>query len=80
MSKNPARTKRRNLFTLRKRSFLNPVSTGHTSCILAEVESSNDGDYKWGHYMLTIGDCHRQPFESRNNKSGQVDILIGLTT
>jgi len=42
------------LFSFRKRVFLNPVSTGHTSYILAEVESSRDGEYKWGHYMLTI--------------------------
>jgi hypothetical protein len=48
------------LFSLRKRVFLNPVSTGHTSYILAEVESSRDGEYKWGHYMLTIADCRRR--------------------
>jgi hypothetical protein len=48
------------LFNLRKRVFLNPVSTGHTSYILAEVESSRDGEYKWGHYMLTIADCRRR--------------------
>ena len=47
------------LFSLRKRVFLNPVSTGQTSYILAEVESSRDGEYKWGHYMLTIADCRR---------------------
>ena len=40
-------------------SFLNPISTGHTSYILAEVESSDSGDYKWGHYMLTLADCRR---------------------
>jgi hypothetical protein len=45
------------LFSFRKRVFLNPVSTGQTSYILAEVESSRDGEYKWGHYMLTIADC-----------------------
>ena len=48
------------LFSFRKRVFLNPVSTGHTSYILAEVESSRDGEYKWGHYMLTIADCRRR--------------------
>ena len=52
--------KRKSLFTFRKRSFLNPVSTGHTSWILGEVESSNDGEYRWGHYMLTIADCRRR--------------------
>ena len=47
-------------FTLRKRLFLNPVSTGQTSYVLAEVESSQDGGYKWGHYMLTLADCRRR--------------------
>jgi hypothetical protein len=48
-----------NLF-FRKRVFLASVSTGHTSYILAEVESSRGGEYKWGHYMLTIADCRRR--------------------
>jgi hypothetical protein len=48
-----------NLF-FRRRVFLSSVTTGHTSFILAEVESSRDGEYKWGHYMLTIADCRRR--------------------
>src|ERR671922_785226 len=48
-----------NLF-FRKRVFLGSVSTGTTSYILAEVESSRGGEYKWGHYMLTIADCRRR--------------------
>ena len=47
----------KNVFSLRKRSFLSPVSTGFTSHIFAEVESSNEGEYRWGHNMLTIADC-----------------------
>jgi hypothetical protein len=34
------------VYTLRKRLFLNPASTGYTSFILAEVESSDGGAYK----------------------------------
>ena len=49
-----------NKFLLRKRMFLASVSTGTTSFILAEVESSRGGEYKWGHYMLTIADCRRR--------------------
>ena len=49
-----------NKFLLRKRLFLASVSTGTTSFILAEVESSRGGEYKWGHYMLTIADCRRR--------------------
>ena len=46
-------------YTLRKRLFLNPTSTGYTSFILAEVESSQDGAYKHGNYLLTLADCKR---------------------
>lgn len=49
----------RNLF-FRKRSFLSPTSTGHASYILIEAESSQNGEYKWGTYMLTIADCRRR--------------------
>jgi hypothetical protein len=52
--------RKRSAFTLRLRTFLNPVSTGQTSYILAEIESSQDGSYKWGHYMLTLADCRRR--------------------
>jgi len=44
----------------RKRVFLASISTGHTSYVLAEVESSRGGEYKWGHCMLTIADCRRR--------------------
>ena len=49
-----------NKLFFRKRIFLASVSTGHTSYILAEVESSRGGEYKWGHCMLTIADCRRR--------------------
>ena len=49
----------KNLF-FRKRVFLASVSSGTTSYILAEVESSRGGEYKWGHCMLTIADCRRR--------------------
>ena len=49
----------KNLF-FRIRSFLSPTSTGHTSYILVEAESSRNGEYKWGTYMLTIADCRRR--------------------
>jgi hypothetical protein len=49
-----------NKLFFRKRMFLASVSTGHTSYVLAEVESSRGGEYKWGHCMLTIADCRRR--------------------
>ena len=50
----------RPLFAFRQRFFLNPTSTGQTSHILAEVESSQNGEYRHGHYMVTIADCRRR--------------------
>jgi hypothetical protein len=47
------------IFSFRKRSFLNPVSTDQASYIHAVVESSRDGEYPWGTNMLTIADCRR---------------------
>lgn len=44
-------------FAFQKRKFLNHITTGHTSFIVAEVESSADGAYRFGNYMLTLADC-----------------------
>lgn len=46
-------------FSFRRRTFLNPASTEHTSYIHAVVESSDNGDYKFGTNMLTLADCRR---------------------
>lgn len=46
-------------YTYRKRAFLNSPSTGFTSYIYAEAESSDNGEYKQGNYMLLIADCKR---------------------
>ena len=48
------------IISFRKRSFLNPTSTDTTSYIHARVESSCDGEYRWGTNMLTIADCRRR--------------------
>lgn len=61
----------KNPFSLRKRVFLTPISTGHTSYILAEVESSRGGQNKWGHCMLTIADCRRRV---------QLEFFLGTKT
>jgi hypothetical protein len=79
--------KSRSLF-FRKRTFLNPTSTGHTSYILAEAESSNDGEYKWGHYMLTIADCRRRiqlefflgTKQARRISLAKINLLIDVLT
>jgi hypothetical protein len=71
-----------------KRTFLAPASTGHTSYILAEVEDSRNGEYKWGHYMLTIADCRRRiqlefflgKSRTRKRTLKKIDLLIKTLT
>lgn len=46
-------------FSMRIRTFLDSESTGHTSYILAEIESSDNGENPYGTNMLTIADCRR---------------------
>ena len=78
----------RPLFAFRKRLFLNPISTGYTSHILAEIESSRGGENKWGHCMLTLADCrHRIQLEfflgtkhGRRNSLRKINLLIDILT
>jgi len=68
----------------RKRVFLTSISTGHTSHVLAEVESSRGGEYKWGHCMLTIADCRRRiqlefflgTVQARRESLRKLDLLL----
>ena len=70
----------------RKRVFLASISTGHTSYILTEAESSRGGEYKWGHYMLTMADCRRRiqlefflgTIRARRESLRKIDLLIKL--
>jgi hypothetical protein len=52
-------SRKQSAYTFRKRLFLNPAATGYTSFIVAEVESSQKGAYKFGNYLLTVADCRR---------------------
>jgi hypothetical protein len=73
-----------NTFTFRRRVFLASVSSGTTSYVLAEVESSNGGEYRYGHYMLSLADCRRRiEFEfslgtarARRESLAKLDLLI----
>ena len=47
------------IYSFRKRAFLNPVSTNQTSHILAHVESSHGGEYRQGTNLIIIADCKR---------------------
>lgn len=75
-------------FSFRKRAFLNPVSTGYTSYVLAEIESSQEGGNKWGHCMLTLADCRRRiqiefflgTKRSRRISLAKIDLLINVLT
>lgn len=71
-------------FLYRKRVFLSPVSTGYTSYVLAEVESSEGGEYKLGHYMVSLADCRRRielefflgTARARRQSLAKVDLLL----
>jgi len=43
-----------------KRVFLNPISEGAPSFIQAVADSSDEGTYKLGDYLLIIADCERR--------------------
>lgn len=43
----------------RKRVFLNPISLSQPSFIQAIADSSDEGSYLLGSYVLIIADCHR---------------------
>jgi hypothetical protein len=44
----------------RKRVFLNPISTSAPSFIQAIADSSDEGTYLLGNYILIIADCDRR--------------------
>ena len=75
-------------FTYRKRMFLSSVSTGFTSYIVAEIESSQGGEYKFGHYMLSIADYRRRielefflgTARERQRSLAKVDLLLEVLT
>ena len=76
----------RTLFAFRKRFFIDSITTSHTSHILVEVESSRNGEYQWGHYMLTLADCRRRiqwefflgTKQARRNSLRKINLLISL--
>jgi hypothetical protein len=75
-------------FTFRRRVFLASVSTGFTSYVFAEVESSRGGKYKCGHYMLSIADCRRRiqiefflgTARARQQSLAKLDRLVEVIT
>jgi hypothetical protein len=75
-------------FTFRRRVFLSPASTGYTSYVLAAVESSQDGEYRFGHYMLSLADCRRRielefflgTALDRRQSVAKIDLLLNVLT
>lgn len=53
----PKRTHRRHYA---RRIFLNPISEGAPAFIQAVADSSDDGNYVLGNYLLIIADCDRR--------------------
>ena len=56
--------------------------------MFAEVESSQGGEYKFGHYMLTISDCRRRiqiefflgTARARQQSLAKLDLLLEVLT
>jgi hypothetical protein len=75
-------------FSYRRRTFLAPPSTGFTSYVLAEVESSDGGAYKCGHNVLALADCRRRieleflldTARLRRQSLAKVDLLVEVLT
>lgn len=68
-------------FIFRKRVFLIPGSTNDNSYIHTIVESSRNGEYKWGTDALYIGDCcHKIGLDlvSGNKENGLIETTSGI--
>lgn len=55
----------------RKRVFLNPISESAPSFIQAVADSSDEGTYLLGNYVMIIGDCHRNVMLEFNLSNAQ---------
>jgi len=53
-----------------------PGAPSITSYIYAEEESSNRGEYKYGHYMIILADCHLK-IELEFFLSNPEGVLVG---
>ena len=75
-------------FSYQKRTFLNPPSTSSTSYVLAEVESTAEGENCWTTNVLILADCHRRielEFGIGNRKQrrrslAKINLLIKVLT
>ena len=75
-------------FSYQKRTFLNPPSTSSTSYIVAEVQSTFEGEEPWTTNLLILADCHKQiqlEFSLGNRKQrrrslAKIDLLIKVLT
>jgi len=75
-------------YSFRRRVFLASISTGFTSYVMAEVESSRGGEYKFGNYIVSIADCHRRielefllsTARFRRHSLAKIDLLIEVLT
>jgi hypothetical protein len=62
----------------RKRVFLNPISVSAPSFVQAVADSSDEGTYILGNYVLIIGDCHRNimlEFALTNEKHRRASLV-----
>ena len=75
-------------YTYRKRVFLSPISTGFTSYIFVEAETSDNGEYKQGNYIVILADCRRRielefflgTARHRKQSKAKINKLIDILT
>ena len=76
------------VLSFRKRAFLNSAATLSTSYIQAVIDSSRNGENRWGTNMLTIADCHRSielefflgDKAARRRSLTKINLLINFLT
>src|SRR5687768_6381255 len=78
----------RTKYSFRKRQFLHPLTSEFDSYVSALCESSRDGEYAQGNYMLIIADCHRRieldfylgTAQRRYQSLRKIDLLLDTLT
>ena len=75
-------------FSYQKRTFLNPPSTSSTSYVLAEVETTDEGENCWTTNLLIVADCRRRiqlefsvgNRQERRRSLAKINLLIEVLT
>lgn len=75
-------------YVLRRRRFLNPISSQANSYIAVLAESSYGGEERTGTYIITLADCRRiieldfslYSAQARRDSLRKIDLLLDTLT